>query len=118
MRIEQISIHASATTKLFRVNRRQCLLQQQIRAVTITQPRPQVDLPREAPACSHIAAQFQTLPCRGEKVRRAAVSNLIAREQSVKMRDVPVLPLRSFEIPVVEPLLQLTRFPDLHQRQT
>src|SRR5687768_16363375 len=65
-----------------------------------------------------MAAQLQGLARRREETGRAAGSDPIARQQRVKMRNVPVLPLGRFEIPVVEPFLELSGFADPHWRQT
>src|SRR5262249_34104072 len=61
---------------------------------------------------------FQTLLCCFKKFGRAPRSDLVAGKYTIKMRDVTVLAFRSFEIPVVYPFPQLTRFADLHWLQT
>src|SRR5690349_20073696 len=105
MSVKQVAIDTASTGKLFSVNRRQCFLQQRVRSLAITQPRPEIDLPRQTPTGTRVAAQFQTLSGCRKQIGRAALSDLITRKQTVEMRDVTMMAFRRFEVPIVEPFL-------------
>src|SRR5437868_1518854 len=71
--------------------------------------------PRETPSRARVAADFERPPGRGEEVGRRARRYLRARKKSVEVRDVSVVHLGRFHVPVFEPLLQLPCLARLHQ---
>src|SRR3954468_4795923 len=119
MSIEKIGIYTSGlSSRVSGVDRRQCLLQKKMGVLSVEQSCPEVDLPRQTPTRASVPSQLQSLLGCLEKLRRLANRDLVAGEQTIKMRNMTMLPLRRFHIPVFEPFLQLTSFADLHRRQT
>src|SRR2546425_12341801 len=86
--------------------------------IAIEQSRPQIDLPCQTPARADVTSQLQRFLCGCKQMRRCPRGNLIARKQSIEMRDVTVLSFRRLKIPIFEPFLQLTSLANLHWRQT
>ena len=83
--------------------------------VAVLHARPEIDLPRQAPACSHVAALGQRGSGSAEEFRMSVGRYLVGGIESVEMRDVPVVIIRI--VGIIEPFLQLAILPDLHGRQ-
>src|SRR5437763_1624503 len=117
MCVEEVRVDAAsaAARGVFGVDGRERCLQKVVCALAIEQTRPEVYLPRETPSRARVAADFERPSGRGEEVGRRARRYLRARKKSVEVRDVSVVHLGRFHVPVFEPLLQLPCLARLHR---
>src|SRR5256714_2613803 len=115
--VEEVRVDAAsaAARGVFGVDGRERGAQKVVCALAVEQTRPEVYLPSEAPARARVAADFERPSGRREEVGRRARRYLRARKKSVEVRDVSVVHLRRFHVPVFEPFLQLPGLARLHR---
>ena len=83
----------------------------------VLQTRPKAEPPRDRPARGIVTAKIQRLLHRFRQLRRAAQGDLRAREKAVEVRDVAVVAVARFQVPIFEPFLELAGLADLIGRQ-
>src|SRR3569833_461973 len=88
-------------------------LQNAVGAVAVVQAGPAVDSPRDGPAGGAVAASIECDFGGLRKVRRASGRDLGTGEQRVKMRDMAMLQVAGFLIPIFKPFLKLPLRTDL-----
>ncbi len=104
---EQVGVHSArlGNRDLVRANTAKHVPHRHVRALTLAQPCPQRDLPRQRPARPEIAAQHRRAARRRSQRGCGVRRDLPPRIQPSQMRDVPVPRLDL--VPVVRPFLQL-----------
>src|SRR5262245_53294419 len=82
--------------------------QDRVRVIPFQKTCPQVEAPGDAPAGGVVTTNLQRFARGRRQLGRLLECDLTAREKTVEVRDVPVVDLRCREVPIFEPLLQLT----------
>ena len=118
MRIQHIRIRTSQrifSSQTVARQQRKHIPDDSICMIAIQHARPEINLPANTPPGCHIPSLYQGIFGSLEQFRTSIRRYLIARIQTIQMRDMPMLVFRIIHI--LQPLLQLIVLSDLHWRQ-